>query len=166
MPGGNSRDEAARARSLANLQRGGGVPASADHRPALRHGGRAAVSARETEAKVEELRALLSEDTPIRDADGGLPAADRMALHETAVTLVLLDRVRKDMVDHGWKDRETGQPRPVVALESQLSQRAWRQLGECGMTPAGRVRLGVGLAKTFDLALEMSALADEEDAGA
>ena len=106
--GGNSPDPIKRARSLANLQRGGGRPVSAENNIALKHGGRAAVSAREAEPKVREICELLGVDAPIRGEDGDLPSADRMAMFETATTLVQLDRVRRDLVDHGWKDQATG----------------------------------------------------------
>ena len=48
-------------------------------------------------------------------------------------------------------------------MEDSLAKRAWLQLSALGMTPQARVKMGLDLVKTRDLALEMAELAERED---
>lgn len=140
-----SGDPEARARQLANLR--DAPPAPAGNRRAMVHGGYAALSADELEPKVREVRDALAADAPLRDPDGSLPAADATVVRLFASCLVRLERVEHDLADHGWRDRETGEPRSAVELEGKLRREALDLAESLGMTPRSRVRLGLDLQR-------------------
>lgn len=156
-----SRDPDAQARQLGNLRRGG-PPAEPGNRLASTHGGYSAVSEQDKDAKVRAVYDALAADAPLRGPDGGLPRSDAMVVGLLARCLVRLERVEADMADHGWKDRHTGQARPVVDLEGRLRREALDYARELGMTPRSRLALGLDLARGRDLASEMAADADTE----
>lgn len=129
----------------ANLRRGGPVQPGNAHRRS--HGGYAAVAAEQMEAKAREVYESLADDAPLRDSAGELPAADTMVVRLLAECLCRLESVGSDVRDHGWKDRKTGEPRPVVELESRLRAEALALARELGMTPAARAKLGLDLVR-------------------
>ena len=92
----------------------------------------------------------LAADAPLRDPDGGLPAADSLPVRLLAECLCRLDSVADDLRDHGWRDRESGDPRAAVELERRLRSEALDLAESLGMTPRSRARLGLDLARTED----------------
>jgi hypothetical protein len=152
--GGGSRHPA----SLANLRRGGPVIPDNDH--ARKHGGYAAIARDRLEAREREVFDALSADTPLRGPDGGLPVGDAVMVRLLADVLCRLDDVSADIRDHGWRDRETGEHRPVVELESRLRREAREYAAELGLTARSRVALGVDVQRGLDLA---RAWAEEDD---
>lgn len=62
-------------------------PAPAGNARALVHGGRSELLLRDVEAEVAELAAALGDAAPVRDPDGGLPAADLIAVEAAARAL-------------------------------------------------------------------------------
>jgi hypothetical protein len=161
-PGGNSRDPEARARSLANLQRGGGRPASSEHRPALKHGAYCRVSDDERYAEIAGMRDALGEDAPLLDA------FDASVLWDWAATRVQIAKAQADIEDHGWKDRTTGEARQLVRDLERWRARALEYAKEFGATPRARGALGLDLARVRalgpDPVLGMSGLDGGDDA--
>lgn len=88
-PKGSSRPVggggARHANSLANLR--GAPPAPRGHSRSLKHGGHSDLLIRDVEAEVRELMDALGEAAPVRDPDGGLPAADVIAVEAAARAL-------------------------------------------------------------------------------
>jgi phage terminase small subunit len=143
-----SRDPDKRSKQLANLRPGAGAGPPGNRR-ALAHGGYAAVSPLERDRKAQEIFETLAADAPMRDGAGGLPAADTAVVSLFARCLVQLERVEADMADHGWKDRESGDPRPVVELARRLRGEALDYAEALGMTPRSRAKLGLDLTRTL-----------------
>lgn len=143
-----SRDPDKRSRQLANLRPGAGAGPPGNRR-ALAHGGYAAVSPLERDRKAQKIFEALAADAPMRDGAGGLPAADTAVVSLFARCLVQLERVEADMADHGWKDRESGDPRPVVELARRLRGEALDYAEALGMTPRSRAKLGLDLTRTL-----------------
>jgi hypothetical protein len=150
-----SSDPAKRARQLANLRPGAAV-AGPGNRRALRHGGYAAVAVERLEAKARQVYEALAADAPLRDPDGGLPAADAAAVTLLARCLVRLESVGEYLDRRGW-EREDGDVRPALELEAKLRREAADHLDALGMTPRSRAKLGLDVARGFDLAAEWAA---------
>lgn len=147
-----SRDPAARERQLANLKRGGHLPAPpAANRRAVSHGGYAEIATERLDAKAREVFAALSADAPVRDAAGELPAADAVSVRLLAECLCRLDDVGAHLRDRGLFDDE-GAMRPAVELERRLRLEAADHADSLAMSPRSRARLGVDTARAFDLA--------------
>lgn len=146
-----SKDPEKRAKQLANLNRTPPTP-PAGNRRAQRHGAYAAVGAEEREGEMRRIFDALSADLPLRDPDGGPPAADGVAVELLADCLVQLRRARADVEDHGWRDPKTGDPRPVVDRAQRLRREAFEYAEALGLTPRGRLKLGLDLARGVDLA--------------
>jgi phage terminase small subunit len=147
-----SGDPERRQAQLANLQPGRGS-AGVRNRRAVSHAAYAALPAERIDQKVREVVEALTIDAPVRDHDGGLPAADAVAVRQLAEALCRLDDIAVYLVRRGWED-ETGKPRPVLEYEARLRGHVLDLLRELGMTPASRARLGLDLVKaaSFDLA--------------
>lgn len=142
-----SRDPDKRAKQLANLR--AAPPAPRGHRRAVTHGGYSIVGPLERDRKARDIFEALAADAPMRDDAGGLPAADTAVVSLFARCLVQLERVEADMGDHGWKDRESGDPRPVVELARRLRGEALDYAEALGMTPRSRAKLGLDLTRTL-----------------
>lgn len=145
-----SPDPRKRQRQLGNLVPGART-APPGNRRAVRHGGYATVAAERMEAKVAEVYAAVASDAPLRDVDGGLPAADAAAVHLLAEALCRLEDVSANVRDRGLLD-DAGNVRPVVELEGRLRREVADHLDSLGMTPRSRARLGLDVARGFDLA--------------
>lgn len=130
--------------SLRNLRVG--PPAPVGNSLAVKYGGYAVVTDSERECKVAEVLAALADDAPLRDKDGGLPRADLAALREVAEAMVQLDRCRSYMDGHGFLDRD-GRLNGAAEREAQLSRLLWQALADFGLTPAGRAKLGLHVAR-------------------
>lgn len=154
---GLSSDPERRQAQLANLRR---AKNQRPDQPNLSHGGYAAVAAARMDAKATEVFAALAADAPLKE-NGGLPAADAALVRLAAECLCRLEDVTANVRDFGLfeqRGRRKGQIRPVVELEGRLRREAVGYLEQLGMTPAARAKLGLDLARTRDLAEEMSGL--------
>jgi hypothetical protein len=152
---GLSRDPKARKRQLANRRDFKG--AEPGNRLAVTHGGKATPEPRRQAA----LEAQICDALPVRDADGGAPAHDMVAVRLLAITLVRLESVVRYVTKHGQLTR-AGRPLPALAVEDKLIGRAQRLAAELGMTPTSRAKLGLDLAHTeASLAQLMSDATDE-----
>ena len=149
-----SRDPARRAAQLANLRNA--PPAPLGNRRTVRHGGTARVVAARLDEKVREVFDALALDAPLRDADGGLPAADTMQVRLLAECLCRLDDVSAYLRSFGLFDERTRQPRPALEVEQRLRREAADYLDAMGMSPRARAKLGLVLARTVDMATAMS----------
>jgi len=139
-----SNDPVKRARQLANLR---GAPRG--NRRTLQHGAYAALPPERVDAKVREVVGALARDAPVRDADGGLPAADAVIVRQLGETLCRLDSIAEYLGRKGWEG-EDGRPRPVLDYEARLRGHVLDLLKELGMTPAARAKLGIDLMKAAE----------------
>jgi hypothetical protein len=147
-----SRDPEKRARSLANLRKGGPA-APKGNRYTLHHGGYASPRMLPVEGKSRVIYAELSRDAPLRDAVGDLPAADRTTVELLALCLARLESIAAWLEAHGWLDPKTGEPRSAVDLERRLRTEARDHAEALGLSPRSRVALGLDLmrgAETLD----------------
>jgi hypothetical protein len=137
-----------RERQLSNLTPGG---APVGNRRALKHGAYARIAERELEAKTLELFDALSEDAPVRAADGGLQAHDTLAVRMLAETLIRRERVQAEELAHGLEiasGPRKGELRGIVQYGLRLDGQVIDLLDRLGMTPAARAKLGLDLART------------------
>lgn len=140
-----SNDPAKRATQLANLRPGAGGGDGGLQR-AVRHGAYAAVTEAEMEAKVLELVEAIGEDLPVREVDGGVPAADAIPLRLLAETLIRRERVRETELRRGI-ETDDGRLRGVVEYGLRLDGQAIKLCEQLGLTPVARARLGVDLVR-------------------
>ncbi|MDQ6807522.1 MAG: P27 family phage terminase small subunit [Actinomycetota bacterium] len=140
-----SSDPAKRSRQLANLTPGAGSGDRGDRR-ALSHGAYSQIEPERLDSKVREVLAALTADAPVREVDGGLPAADGVAVRQLAEALARLDTIAEYLGRRGWED-ESGKPRPVLDYEGRLRSHVLELLKELGMTPASRAKLGLDLVR-------------------
>jgi hypothetical protein len=139
-----SRDPEARSRQIANLRRGG--PVQPGNRHTVTHGAYARITQAELDAEVRELMDAIGEDLPVREADGGVPAADVILLEMLAGNRIQRRRVRESEVRHGIEERDGGL-RPVVGLGVTLDNQALRYLEQLGMSPRSRAALKLDLVR-------------------
>ncbi len=139
-----SRDPAKAAIQRANLRNAPAAPRG-NQRTRV-HGAYAALPAERVDAKVREVASALAEDAPVRAADGGLPAADAVAVRQLAEALCRLDDIAEYLSRRGWEDN-SGKPRPVLDYEGRLRSHVLDLLRELGMTPRARAALGLDLVR-------------------
>lgn len=154
-----STDPVKREAQLANLRPGAGAGDGGLQRRRV-HGAYAAIAERELEAKVRELYDAIGEDLPVRESDGGVPAADAIPLRLLAEVLIRRERVRETEVRLGV-ETEKGDLRGVVKFGLALDDKALRLCEQLGLTPTSRARLGLDLARTRRAAEGLDRLADE-----
>jgi hypothetical protein len=147
-----SQDPEARRRQLANLQRGGGLPATPGNALALKHGGQSALLLRDVEAEVRELFDALADSAPVRDPDGSLPAADVVAVERAARALKRWRHLAQWCDLHGRLVEKTGEVKPAAELELRAERELGAALDAIGCTPMARSKLGLRLAQALDLA--------------
>lgn len=158
-PGGNSRNPAARARSQANLQRGGGRAFEPGNRAAWKYGGYAELTRNELDAEVRAMRDALGEDAPLLDA------ADVATLNDWAATRFHLRNAERELRDGGWKDQKTGEPRRLAEYARSLRSASLDYAREFGCTPRARAALGLDVARGFDLATALAELPEKDGRG-
>lgn len=142
------------------------------NRLAVTHGAYARIAPERLDEKAREIFDAIAADAPVRDADGGLPAADAVAVRLVADTLCRLEDVRSWIEANGIFDerrqnngyrknrskknqyRRSQDPMRAVEMEDRLQRRLMDQLDSLGMTPRSRAKLGLDQARTFDLARE------------
>lgn len=153
------------------MTREGSSPEKGNQR-ARSHGAYAKLAPERMDAKALEVYEAVSADAPVREADGGLPAADSIAVQAVADTLCRLEDVRAWIEENGIFDnrrknagykekrgrkaeyRRSADPMRAVVMEDRLQRRLMDQLDALGMTPRSRAKLGLDQARQFDLARE------------
>jgi hypothetical protein len=140
-----SRDPAARARQLANLRPGGGAGDRGLAR-ARTHGAYAEITAEQLRGEELRVYEALAADAPVRDPDGGLPAADTLIVRQLAEARVRLQRISDHLMARGI-ERKDGSLRPAVELELRIRAHVLDLMRELGMTPKARVAMGVDLVR-------------------
>jgi hypothetical protein len=150
-----SIDPRKRRRQLANLRAAPPAPPAGNDRAAT-HRGYARVAPGRRDAKAATVFQALAGDAPLRDSNGSLPRADEWTVRLLAECLCRLEDVSADLDAHGWRDRETGEPRPAMSRETELRREAFGYVEALGMSPRSRARLGLNLARTVDLATALS----------
>lgn len=140
-----SRDPAKRLRQLANLRNAPAAPLG--NRRAVKHGVYARIVEVELQDKARQIFDALSADAPVRAADGGLPAADSLAVRMLAEVMVRRERVRVEELRHGFEAPD-GKLRGVVEYGLRLDAQALELAKELGLTPSSRAKLGLDLART------------------
>lgn len=141
-----SRNPERRAVQLANLRAGAGQAGVGNSRSRT-HGAYARIAEAELEAQTRDIFDALAVDAPVRDADGGLPAADVLVVRMLAEVLIRRERVRIEELRHGLEAPD-GKLRGVVEYGLRLDGQALEYAKELGMTPASRAKLGLDLART------------------
>ena len=137
-----SKDARRQKRQLANLRTG--PPAPKGNRLAVRHGGYATIARDRLEARQREVLDALSEDAPLRDANGELPRHDSTQVALLAEVLCRLEDVNTYLAAHGYLDGKGG-VRPAAELAGRMRREASDYLDALGMTPRARVKLGLDL---------------------
>lgn len=130
--------------SLANLRVG--PPAPHGNALARTHGAYARVARDRMEAKVAAVFDALSEDAPLREADGSLPASDAVVVRLLAENLARLESVAGYLAVHGVADDEKAL-RPAVEIEARLRQEALGHAEALGLSPRSRAKLGLDLTR-------------------
>ena len=130
-------------------------PPPKGNRRAVTHGAHAEVLPARLNARAAAIAAELATAAPVRASDGALPVHDQEVVRLLARTLCRLDDVSKYLDRVGALDRK-GKLRSAARAEQRLTSQATKLLSALGMTPSSRVKLGLALAKTADLATAMS----------
>lgn len=159
-----SSDPEKRARQLANL--GGRPPAPpTGNRRALKHGGHSEALLADVSAEVRELMDALGATVPVRDSDGGVPAADVVAIERAARLLRRHRRLEAWLDLYGELDEKTGDVKPAARLAGEVDAALGRALDALGCSPMARSKLGLNIARSavLDPAAALSAAAREDD---
>lgn len=157
-----SNDPDAKARQLANLKRGESGTPKGEPSTRLTHGARSTLLFKDVDAEVVELMDALGESVPVRDADGGVPAADQAAVEYAARALKRYRHLSTWCDLHGRIEEKTGKVKPAADYELRAEKSLANALDALGMTPTSRARLGLDLARSADLAMEWAAESDRE----
>lgn len=148
-----------RARQLANL-RDAPPPTPIGNTRAVSHGGFAKVAPERLEKREREIYEALSADLPLRGPDGAAPSSDALAVSLLAEALCRLDSVRNYLAERDIADAK-GRLRPGVEVEAKLRREAMDYAEALGLTPRGRMKLGLDLARGIDLAAQWAKEPDE-----
>lgn len=146
-----SSDPDRRRAQLANLRPGSGQ-AGAGNQRALAHGGYSEALVADVSDEVRELMDALGATAPVRDADGSLPSADVAAVERVARLLRRWRKLEAWLDAHGAIVEKTGEVKPAAKYAAELGESLGRALDTMGMSPTSRARLGLDLARSFDLA--------------
>jgi hypothetical protein len=119
------------------------VPFAHGNTAQLKHGLRSELV---RDADLEEIYRALELDAPVRDADGGLPAADHYIVVLTARALLRLRRAAHHLELHGDYDEHGNLRASSVEFDRQL-ERCAKLLDRLGMSPRARAALGLDLAR-------------------
>lgn len=123
---------------------------------ATKHGAYAAIAERELTEKVRELFEAIGSDLPVRDAGGGVPAADVIPLRMLAETLIRRERVRETEMREGFETPD-GRLRGVVEYGLRLDGHALKLCEQMGLTPRSRLALGVDLVRVANASERLDA---------
>ena len=144
-----SSDPVKRERQLANLR--AAPPAPPGHTRSLVHGGRSELLVRDVEVEVRELMDALGAAAPVRDQDGGLPAADVVVVEAAARALKRWRHLSAWLDAHGRLEEKTGDVKPAAELELKAERQLHEALDRLGMNPSARSKLGLNLARAATL---------------
>jgi P27 family predicted phage terminase small subunit len=146
MGGGGARHP----NSLANLRSDYGATPGNTLR--LKHGFRSKQLIADVSDEVNEVMDGIAAVVPVRE-NGEAPACDTMAIELCAVALKRWRSVYAYVDLHGVLD-DKGNEQPAARVEREAERALWRALGELGLSPQSRSRLGLNLARaqSFDLA--------------
>jgi hypothetical protein len=125
------------------------------------HGAYARVAGERLAAAEREVFAALAEDAPLREPDGGLPAADTALVALLAQALCRVQDISAYLRDHGLLDAK-GRVRGAVDLERRLRQEAAGYMDRLGLGPKARADLGLALVRTEKTSLEAELAAGRE----
>ncbi len=140
--------------SRRNLRTGPKAP-KGNTRSVVHHGRtKRAVIPGTDEARAEIVEALAAA-APVRDTDGGLPAADAAIVELAARELARIRNVDDWLAQRGVLDRR-GHVRPAAGYLEKATSTLDRLLTSLGMNPRSRAVLGLDLARQKDLASAMS----------
>lgn len=117
----------------------------------MRHGGHSEALLRDVGAEVRELMDALGETVPVRDVDGGVPAADLVAVERAARCLKRYRHLATWLDLHGRiveSGKGKGQVKPAAELELKAERELAAALAALGMDPLSRAKLGLDLART------------------
>lgn len=152
-----SRDSAARARQLANLQAPPEhVCAKPDNRRSVTHGARAS----DVEEKSAELVAPIFAANPHLD-----PVRNGPAVARDAVLLTRIDRVHRwldEQADPVFKNVRAGKTHGVYERLEKWERSASAEEDRLAISPLTRARLGLDTAKAFDLAAHWAQEGDDD----
>ncbi len=137
-----SRDPRKAARQKAQLQP---VPVGPGNQLARTHGGYARIAHEELSAERLRIFNAIGEDVPVQDGRDG------SAITALARAEIRLRRVEAWIDEHGEFDDE-GNIHPAVDLERRLRLELSEHHDALGLNPRSRSRIGLDVAKSFDLA--------------
>src|ERR1700691_4600138 len=130
-------------------------PPPKGNRRAVTHGAHSQILPARLSDKAAAIAAELAVQAPVRGPGGALPVHDEEVVRLLAQTLCRIEDVKAWLDTHGVLDRR-GKVRSAALWERRLSSQGLKLLSALGMTPSSRVKLGLALAKTVDLASAMS----------
>jgi hypothetical protein len=140
-----SKDPAARARSMKNLRNGKG--AQKGQQVGLKNGSRAKQPVGDIAAARQEMKEALADAAPLRDRDGNLPAADRIAVEVVAAALARY-RFMQEHLERITPFTNGNRLRYQLVRELRRTEKQLMgELHELGMTPRGRAALGLDVAR-------------------
>ncbi len=119
---------------------------------ALRHGGRAEITIPGLDTARQAILDRLAASAPVRDAEGGPPAADVATVELAARALARVRSVDSWLAVHGYIDEETGEVKKAAEYVESATRTADGLLAKLGMNPKDRAALGVDIQCGFDLA--------------
>ena len=150
-------------RQLANLV--DAPPAPPGNTRAMKHGAYAAIA--RVDDKVREVFDAIADDVPLRERDGGLPAADTVIVQLLAEALVRRAGIAEYLAREADAAAEEKRPprleESVLNFERRLRQEAARYADQLGMTPQSRSRIGLDLARTGAAVGDLSSALSERD---
>ena len=146
-----SNDPEKRERQLANLR--AAPPAPIGNTRTRTHGGLATAKTMDVSAEVREVFDALAAAAPVRDFDGGLPAADEAAVEIAALALKRWRSVNAWCELHGRFEEKTGAEKPAARYELDAERALHKALDVLGMNPTSRMKLGLDVARAQSLDL-------------
>jgi len=93
-----------------------------------------------------EIQDALEVDSPLRDPNGGVPAADTFMIELCAIQLLRVRRCAAFLALHGDEDGRGNLRREFIEYGKAVEQAA-RMLDRLGMSPRSRAALGVDVSK-------------------
>ena len=131
----------------------------------MKHGAYAAIA--RVDDKVREVFDAIADDVPLRERDGGLPAADTVIVQLLAEALVRRAGIAEYLAREADAAAEEKRPprleESVLNFERRLRQEAARYADQLGMTPQSRSRIGLDLARTGAAVGDLSSALSERD---
>jgi hypothetical protein len=131
---------------MKNLRNGKG--AQTGEQIALRNGSRSRLPVGDIKGSREAIEEALADAAPLRDADGGLPKHDAVAVEVVAAALARY-RYMQEALERLTPFTNGGRLRFTLIRELRRTEKQlMSELHELGLTPRGRAALGFDLART------------------